>query len=138
MNKYGTLTHSHTLTAPFGLYVGTPEPKKVKTKKFYHTFPLGEFDERVITLCLLVTSGLHDEELSHIRVGYSVAHPNDDYNETLGKKIALGRAEKAFLDVKSLPTDFAFNNGVLKAWAWVYERKIKDGELTIKGIRDVE
>lgn len=110
---------------------------KKNRKKFYHNFTLA--DGRIITLCLLVieikthslTYGTH-----YLNVGYSVCLPKDTYDHGLGKKIALGRAEKEkTLGQETLPKHLILNNGVLHAIARVYENKLEKGELTINGIR---
>ena len=106
-------------------------PKGKELKKFYHNF---KHNDREITLCLLVVKKVG---VILIKVGYSICVPEDKYDRELGKKIALGRARKdKFLGVEILLEEhLALDNGVLKAIAWNYEKRVKKGEIEIKGIR---
>lgn len=113
-------------------WIKTRTEKKMKTKKYYHTF---KFENRTINICLLVEDYMWST--AKLKVGYSVCLPEDDYNEEIAKRISLGRAskKKARLDAQSMPNELAFSLKVLKGIAEHYERQIKKGKLVIKGIR---
>ena len=120
----------------------------MKRKNFYHTF---EFEGRQVTLCLAVREDEprfsqrlgYAPSTSTMHVGYAVCVPEDTFNEELAKRISLGRAESEKANLRQLAsqatTEFAFDLGILNATAKIFERKIKRGEVVIKGIRkDVE
>lgn len=107
-------------------------------KPYYYTF---EWKDRVITLCLDYDKKYPD----YLNIGYSVKIPQDNMNEELSKKIALGRniKRKTRLSVYSYENHYVTisnsfikeDKGVLKAIARNCERNIKNGTIVIKGIR---
>lgn len=106
-----------------------------KTRKettYYHDF---DFEGRVITLCVLTSVGITNT----IWTGYSVKLPQDTHNRELSKKISKGRAQmKTSLTANyeyTMSNRLAVNKTALKAVAEDVERRIRKGELKIKGIR---
>lgn len=140
MESKGSLSYNPFPIKELMQQIDNLKNKKMKTKKFYHTFP---FKGRGVTICLLVKEqGGFASGSALLSVGYSVSHPDDEFNEELGKKIALGRAEKPSANIEEfgygLPSDLAFDLAILQGFSFRFERLIKNGEVTIKGIKDVE
>lgn len=95
-----------------------------KTKKAFHTF---ELEGRKVTIGVLGNG-------HNVVVGYSICHPDDEFNQELARKISIGRAEsKNNLESYYLNNGLATDYGVLKSIAHRWERTIKE-DPTIIGI----
>lgn len=124
-------------------------------KPYYHTF---EFKNRTITLCAAWFK-------NNLYIGYSVRMPEDEMNQELAKKIALGRVNKektrlqtpifekyeneqkksgggysTWLNLSynidhSINLPVSNNTGVIKAIVRTCQRHIENGDIIIKGIR---
>jgi len=109
--------------------------KKMKTKKFYHTF---DFQGREITLLLHVKEekGIYIVgNTTTVDLTYSVRLHEDEEIEGLTKKIAIGRLKKGkILDSFIVATRFAFKLAYLKGLAFCFENEIKRGDLEIVGV----
>jgi uncharacterized glyoxalase superfamily protein PhnB len=110
--------------------------KKMKTKKFYHTF---DFRGREITLLLAVkedqTYFFKENDTATVSLTYSVRLHEDEEIEGLTKKIAIGRLEKGkLLDNFRADSRFAFKLAYLKGLAFCFENEIKRGDLEIVGV----
>lgn len=86
---------------------------------------------RVVTVCVNVS----DNRV--ITAGYSVAHPDDDFNDDIAKKISLGRADK---DKTNILDPMFLGEGmeqkyILYAIADRVFRDIENGKIQIKGIK---
>jgi hypothetical protein len=139
----GSLSFTESLTKE----LGTKTETKMKTKRFYHDF---EFEDRDVTLCLLVEEqpqSFMDRiggrgATATVKVGYSVCVPTDDFDQDLAKRISSGRAESDKARIKEFGMDgnaeFLFDLGILNATARILERKVKRGEVVIKGIRPLK
>lgn len=68
-----------------------PNATEVHTPKGTYTTPT-EF--RVVELSGDHYLDVHDEVVKRVSLGFAVCSPDDEYNEELGKTIALGKAEK--------------------------------------------
>lgn len=60
-------------------------------------------------------STLIDNVVKILKIGYSICNPNDEFNEELGKTIAIGRARKN-VNTALYSTELGYiNSGVVKA-----------------------
>jgi len=104
---------------------GQLKQKKMKTKKFYHTF---DFQGREITLLLHVKEekGIYIVgNTTTVDLTYSVRLHEDEEIEGLTKKIAIGRLKKGkILDSFIVATRFAFKLAYLKGLAFCFENEI--------------
>ena len=111
--------------------------KKMRTKKFYHTF---DFKGREITLLLHVHEGSTGffsttSPTSTLKLTYSARLHEDEEVEGLTQKILLGRLEKGkLLGQFVTSTRFGFKLAYLKGLAFCFENEIKRGELEIVGV----
>ena len=111
--------------------------KKMKTKKFYHTF---DFKGREITLLLHVQerSTVHlgiSNATSTLKLTYSARLHEDEEVDGLTQKILLGRLEKGkLLEEFVTLTRFGFKLAYLKGLAYCFENEIKNGRLEIVGV----
>jgi len=111
--------------------------KKMKTKKFYHTF---DFKGREITLLLHVHEGstgflTTTSTTSTLKLTYSARLHEDEEVDGLTQKILLGRLEKGKLLAKFVTsTRFGFKLAYLKGLAYCFENEIKNGSLEIVGV----
>jgi len=111
--------------------------KKMKTKKFYHTF---DFKGREITLLLHIQEGSTGHlavanATSTLKLTYSARLHEDEEVDGLTQKILLGRLEKGkLLEEFVTSTRFGFKLAYLKGLAYCFENEIKNGRLEIVGI----
>lgn len=68
-----------------------PNAAEVTTPRGKYETPL-EFN--VVEMCGDGHVDMHDTVLKRVSLGFAVCSPDDEYNEELGKTIALGKAEK--------------------------------------------
>lgn len=103
-------------------------PKEEKNMIIYKT---KEILNRTVTVCVKVASNMV------VTAGYSVTHPDDDFDKEIAKKISLGRASK---DKTNVLEPMFLGEGmekkyILFAIADAVFRDIENKKITIKGIR---
>lgn len=118
-----TMNISVTNKDSFGLL-----PKEEKNMIIYKT---KEILNRTVTVCVKVASNIV------VTAGYSVTHPDDDFDKEIAKKISLGRASK---DKTNVLEPMFLGEGmekkyILFAIADAVFRDIENKKITIKGIR---
>ena len=107
-------------------------------------FKVIEFNDRKITICVK-THPLKDIVGGEIvTVGYAVCIPEDEFDYPLSKKISEGRADTIKTNLlNQLDSPISLDSrlverDVLFGVANLVERKLRKGELTIVGIRNLE